>query len=148
MSSVGLLFRSYFRQGKEIVRLHEPAIRAAMDDPRAPGFGCAFFLISLLVFMVTRLVLFEVAPGPRPLKPEEPSLGVQMWMAVGVYTLIGFTALFLGHFFIRQVAGSRESLLRLMRPMMLGSVVLLLIAIPGIGPLVGGIWWAFRVVPA
>jgi hypothetical protein len=141
------LVRGYFRSGKEVVRLREDAIRRAMDDPRALGFGIAFFLASMLLFVLTYLVLFEVVPNPTPLKPGEPSLGVQMWLGVGVYTLIGYTALIIGHFVIRMMARSGESLSRLMRPVMLGSVVLLLNVIPGIGPIVGEFWWAFRVVP-
>ena len=126
----------YFRQAVAIARWDDAAIIAASEDRAATRYGGAIWLIGQALYLGTGLWV-----GRNTIR-----LGVPQLVA-GALVLVAFQAvLFLAqygccHLLARWLFGGRGTFRGIIRPMLLGSVVIWALPIPYVGPLVAGLWF-------
>jgi hypothetical protein len=125
----------YFRQGVAIASLDDGAVLAASRDPHALLYGAPIWIIGQILALTASLY----AKG---------ALARINWliMLISVGFLIVLGALLLlaqygiCHLLARWWFGARGTYLGVLRPLLLGGVVLWLSIIPFIGMFIAGLW--------
>ena len=126
----------YLRQAVAIARWDDAAILAASQDRAATRYGAVIWLLGQLLYLGTGL---WVSRGTI-------RLGVPELVAGGL-VLVAFQAvIFLAqygccHLLARWLFGGRGTFRGIMRPMLLGSVVIWALPIPYVGALVAALWF-------
>lgn len=126
----------YFRQAVAIARFEDGAITSASLDRRSIPYGAAMWLLGQ--FLAFGHVLWAVAHSQRAIR----------WPAVaaGCFALIVIDAIWLlaqyglCHVLARWLFGANGTYVRLLRPLLLGSIVTWLLIIPYVGMLAGELW--------
>jgi hypothetical protein len=119
-----------------IASLDDGAVEAASRDPRALIFGGAFWIVGQLLYLIG--ALFTVGANPVKLN----------WLAllpnVGFLIVMGFLAVLAQWGICHMLAGfwfeARGTYAGVLRPLLLGSVVLWFGVIPFIGSIIAGLW--------
>jgi hypothetical protein len=138
------LISKYFQQGWAIARLRKEEIRRAAADPMALFFGLAFVFISQLLLAGSVAVLNLLAADAK--SPVQITMG-KIFAFVGITTLYMLFFLLILHGVVKKVFRGQGEWGGIVRPVLLGSVVMWLCVIPLIGMMAGTLWWGFGVVP-
>lgn len=127
----------YIRQGFEIARWDDFAIQRAMKDVAALGYGLAFLVIASALVLAGQLLM-----NPALLATIDNPIALIFGLAFGtgiqfVYMLVYYG---LAHIIARVALGGRGSFGQVLRPLLLGSIVLWLAVIPYVGGVVANLW--------
>ena len=132
----------YFRQAIAIARLNDDAIIAASLDPWSLAYGAVIWLIGQLLVLGGAL---RNAFSHNPVRHNPAIYGIVFIVALilllvadVIWELVKFGVC---HLLARWLFDGRGTYIRLLRPLLLGSVVLWLVALPYVGMIVGGLWF-------
>jgi hypothetical protein len=126
----------YFRQAIAIARFDEAAIISASFDRRSILYGAAIWLLGQ--FLIFGHVLWAAAHSQRAIRLPAVAVGscvLIMADAVWLLAQYGFC-----HILARWLFGAHGTYVRLLRPLLLGSIVTWLLIVPYVGTLVAGFW--------
>ena len=125
----------YFRQGIAIASLDDDAVMAASRDKHALLYGATIWIIGQILALAATLW-------------ERVGLAKFNWFVLlftfGFMTVLGGLLLLaqygICHLLARSWFGARGTYIGVLRPLLLGSVVMWLSAIPYIGLLIAALW--------
>lgn len=132
----GFALLRYIRQGMAIATLDDGAVMAASRDADALRYGAAIWIIGQVVLLTVRLLT-----SGQSLSGVD---GADLVVALGFLILLSAIGLVVQygicHLVALQWMGARGTFIGVLRPLLLGSVVLWLGIIPVIGFLIAGLW--------
>ncbi len=126
----------YFRQAIAIARFDDGAIISASLDRRSILYGAAIWLLGQ--FLVFGHVLWALAHSQRATRWPAVAAGCCLLVVVDAAWLLAQYGLC--HILARWLFGARGTYMRLLRPLLLGSIVTWLLIVPYVGTLAGGFW--------
>lgn len=131
----------YLRDALAILGLTVSVITRVAGDRRAFRYGASFFAVTFTVAM-----FIEIS---KELDWNEP-LMLGFGMVFAAIAAVLAVPVFLGYFYaihscMRFIFGGKASYWELVRPMMLSSPILVFLAIPVLGDILG-FWWSFSVL--
>jgi hypothetical protein len=137
----GLAPLYYLRLAFKIARWNDVSIRRAARDTRAGFYGLAIWAITGVVILLPTAIsqVLEIMPWSPP--AATVALVVGLVFALVVMGIITFVQIGLCHVIAKWFFGGTGTLLRVMRPLLLGWFVNALILIPVVGLLAAGIAW-------
>lgn len=126
----------YFRQALAIARLDDDAIVAASLDPWSLAYGTAIWLIAQLLVFGEALWF-----SPRHHQTIHWAVFIVASLLLILVSAIWTLAQYgICHLLARWLFDARGTYIRVLRPLLLGYVVMWLLAIPYVGRIVGGLW--------
>jgi hypothetical protein len=135
VAPAGLAPFYYLRQAIAIARFDDTAITAASRDSAALIYGVIFWLAARLLIYG---VMFQI-----PIRAQEVSLA-RIAMVIAISVVIDAATILaqygVSHGLAKWWFDARGTYIGILRPMLLGSLVLCTYVIPYVGPLVAGIW--------
>jgi hypothetical protein len=126
----------YFRQAVAIARLDDGAVMSASRDKYALLYGAAIWVISQLLTLTVNL--WAGAKGPTRFNLFVMLLTFGILIVLSALLMLAQYAVC--HLLARLWFGARGTYLGVIRPLLLGSVIVWLAVIPFIGLLIAGIW--------
>jgi hypothetical protein len=135
---------NYLRQGWAIARLRGDAIQSAAKEPQSLAFGVLFLGLGAVCYAGGIYWMNVYGPGgASAAQMSTANLVRMMLLFLGIWPVLWVGA----HAAIRIFCGGSGAFLQVLRPLLLGTVVLWMTIIPFAGFLAGAIWWHFVVVP-
>lgn len=132
----GFLPLHYVREALRIAVWNGEAIRRASRDPGALSYG---ILIWLIANSISALVLEVLSPARHPLEPLPIVVGLVWSLTLNaVFSLAQVAACF---FIAKSFMGGEGRFVEILRPLLLGSITLILIAVPYAGIFLAAIAW-------
>lgn len=125
----------YFLQAWKIVFWDDAAIRRVARDANSLGYGIAFYAMGYVInYMV--LMLLNLNRGVR-IAPVAAAAAFVSYAVLGA--MLDLTKYSLCHFIAKQFFGGTGKFLAILRPLLLGSVIVWLAPIPVVGLFISSI---------
>lgn len=126
----------YLRESVRIALWNADAIQGVSKDPDALVYGMAVWLIANSISV---LVLEALSPAKHPLELVPALVGLIWFLTLNaVFSLAKVGVCFL---IAKWFMGGEGRFVEILRPLLLGSITLILVAIPYAGVFLGAIGW-------
>jgi len=127
----------YLREALRIALWDDAAIRRTSHDPKALYYGCFIWAIAnSLPFLVLGIELYSKGEVERSMQ-----LGVDLLLVLPVAAILALLQIGLCFVIAKWFMAGEGHFVDILRPLLLGSIVLALLAIPYVGIFVGSIAW-------
>jgi hypothetical protein len=133
---IGFAPLHYFRQGVAIARLDDGAVMAASRDKHALLYGTAIWIIGQLLLQVG--LLWTRGGGLAALNWFGLLFAFGFLIVLDALVLLAQYGIC--HLLARWWFGARGTYIGVLRPLLLGSVIIWLAVVPHIGSLIAGLW--------